>query len=168
VSWRTIGIAFVLGFVASALLATRLGRRRRSRVDAQIFAAAVAGGIPAVWIFTIAWVLPGGGHVVVLAFGCGVGGILGAVGAWVVREGGDRSPVLAFVGTLVGAILGSAAAAGIVFAMYASDGELTAVMLPLAAAYVGSFAALGFQIGSGRSDDAPAAAPGPSSGARWR
>jgi hypothetical protein len=41
-------------------------------------------------------------------------------------------------------------------------------MLPLAAAYVGSFAALGFQIGSGRPSDTPAAAPGPSSGALWR
>lgn len=150
-NWRTIGIVLVLGFVASALLATRLGRRRTSQVEAQIVAAAVLGGIPAVWIFTIAWVLPGGGHVAVLAFGCAVGGILGTAGAWAVREGRDRCPrpALALVGTLIGATLGSALGAAIVFALYASDGQLTAVMLPLAAAYVGSFATLGFQIGGG-------------------
>jgi len=141
----------VLGFVVSALLASRLGRRRTSRVQAQMVAAAVLGGIPAVWIFTIAWVLPGGGHVVVLAFGCGIGAILGTAGAWAMRERRERCPrpALAFVGTLIGATLGSALGAAIVFAAYASDGQLTAIMLPLAAAYVGSFAALGFQIGGG-------------------
>jgi hypothetical protein len=37
-----------------------------------------------------------------------------------------------------------------VFALYVADGQLVPeLMLPLAAAYVGSFAALGFQIGAG-------------------
>lgn len=141
----------MLGFVATALLASRLGRRRTSRVQEQMLAAGIVGGIPAAWIFTVAWVLPGGGHVVVVAFGCGVGGVLGTAGAWAARERADGCPrpALAFVGTLIGATLGSALGAAIVFAMYASGGQLTAVMLPLAAAYVGSFAALGFQIGGG-------------------
>jgi hypothetical protein len=38
----------------------------------------------------------------------------------------------------------------VVFAVLASDGQLVAeLMLPLAAAYVGSSATLGFQIGAG-------------------
>jgi hypothetical protein len=149
-AWRALGIGLMLGFVASGLAASRL--HRRPRVGEQILAAAVFGGIPAVAIFTIAWVLPGGGHVVGLAFGCGVGGILGTAGAWVMRERGDGRlrPALAFVGTLAGATLGSAIGAAVVFALYVADGQLVPeLMLPLAAAYVGSFAALGFQIGAG-------------------
>ena len=147
-AWRTLGVLLVLGFVASALAASR--SRRSPRVEAQILAAAALGGIPAVWIFTVAWVLPGGGHVVGLAFGCGVGGILGTAGAWAARQRGDGRlrPALAFVGTFVGATLGSAVGAAIVFAVYASGGQLPGeLMLALAAAYVGSFATLGFQIG---------------------
>jgi hypothetical protein len=148
--WLALSVALMLGFAASWLAASRL--HRRSRVEARILAAAVLGGIPAVWIFTIAWVLPGGGHVVGLAFGCGVGGILGTAGAWAVRERGDSRlrPALAFVGTLVGATLGSAVGAAIVAAVLVSDGRLAGdVMIPLAAGYVGSFAALGFEIGAG-------------------
>ena len=141
----------ILGFVASWVVASRLRRGQTSRVEAQILAAAMLGGIPAAAIFTVAWLLPGGAHVVGLAFGCCVGGILGAAGAWAVR-GRDRCPrpALAFVATLIGATLGSAIGAAIVFAIYASGGQLPArLMLLLAAAYVGSFAALGFQIGAG-------------------
>ena len=151
-SWRALGFVLVLGFVASGFVASRLHRGRRSRVEAQILTAALMGGIPAVAIFTVAWVLPGGGHVVGLAFGCGVGGILGAAGAWAARERHDGClrPVLAFVGALVGATLGSAIGAAVVFAVLASDGQMVPeLMLPLAAAYVGSFAALGFQLGAG-------------------
>jgi hypothetical protein len=61
-AWLALAVGLMLGFAASWLAASRL--RRRSRVEAQILAAAVIGGIPAVWIFTIAWALPGGGHVV--------------------------------------------------------------------------------------------------------
>jgi len=149
-AWLALTIVLMLGFAASWLTACRL--HRRSRVEAQILAAAVLGGIPAVWIFTIAWVLPGGGHVAGLAFGCGVGGILGTAGAWGVRERGHSRPrpALAFVGTLVGATLGSAVGAAIMGALLVSDGQMAAdVMIPLAAAYVGSFAALGFEIGAG-------------------
>ena len=148
-AWRTLAILLLLGFVASARVASRW--HRSPRVEAQILAAAVIGGIPAAWIFTIAWVLPGGGHVVGLAFGCGVGGILGTAGAWVARERGDGGlrPAIAFAGTFVGAILGSAIGAAIVGAVLISDGGLPGgLMLALAAAYVGSFAALGFQIGA--------------------
>src|SRR6185295_900989 len=149
-AWLALTIVLMLGFAASWLTACRL--HRRSRVEAQILAAAVLGGIPAVWIFTIAWVLPGGGHVAGLAFGCGVGGILGTAGAWGVRERGHSRPrpALAFVGTLVGATLGSAVGAAIMGALLVSDGQMAGdVMIPLAAAYVGSFAALGFEIGAG-------------------
>jgi|KBSMisStaDraftv2_1062788.scaffolds.fasta_scaffold448972_2 tetrahydromethanopterin S-methyltransferase subunit D len=148
--WRALAVVLVLAFVASVLAASRL--HRSPRVERQILAAAALGGIPAVWIFTIAWLLPGGGHVVGLAFGCGVGAILGTAGAWAVRERSDgrRRPALAFVGTLVGAALGSAVGAAIVFAVYVSDRQLPGeLMLALAAAYVGSFAALGFEIGAG-------------------
>jgi hypothetical protein len=149
-AWLALAVGLMLGFAASWLAASRL--HRRSRVEAQILAAAVLGGIPAIWIFTIAWALPGGGHVVGLAVGCGVGGILGTAGAWAVRDRGDGRlrPALAFVGTLVGATLGSAVGAAIVAAVILSDGRLAAdVMIPLAAGYVGSFAALGFEIGAG-------------------
>ena len=148
-AWRTLAILLVLGFVASARAASRW--HRSPRVEAQILAAGALGGIPAVWIFTVAWVLPGGAHVAGLAFGCGVGGILGTAGAWAVRERGDGRlrPALAVAGTLVGALVGSAIGAAIVFAVYVSDGHLIGgLMLALAAAYVGSFAALGFQIGT--------------------
>ena len=147
--WRALAVLIALGLVASALAAFRL--HRRPRIETQFLAAAVMGGIPAVWIFTVAWVLPGGGHVVGVAFGCGVGGILGTVGAWVVREHDGRlRPGLAFAGTLVGATLGSAVGAAIVFVVYASGGQLPGVlMLALAAGYVGSFATLGFQVGAG-------------------
>jgi len=118
----------------------------------QVLAAAVLGGIPAVAIFTVAWTLPGGGHVVGLAFGCGVGGILGTLGAWAMRDRDDRCPrpLGALLVTFVGATFGSALAAAMVFAVLASDGQLVGeLILPLAAAYVGSFAALGFQVGAG-------------------
>jgi hypothetical protein len=150
--WRTLAVVLVLGFVASWLVATRLRPGRGAGVEAQILAAAVLGGIPAVAIFTVAWALPGGGHVAGLAFGCGVGGILGTVGVWAVgdRHDGRPRPALALVGTFAGATVGSALGAAIVFAVLAADGQLVAeLMLPLAAAYVGSFAALGFQIGGG-------------------
>jgi hypothetical protein len=52
--------------------------------------------------------------------------------------------------TLVGATIGSALGAAMVAAALVSDGQLAGeLVLPLAAAYVGSFAALGFQIGAG-------------------
>jgi len=151
-NWRALAIALVLGFVASGLVASRLRPGRGARVEAQIFAAAALGGIPAVAILVFAWALPGGGHVVVLAFGCGVGGILGTAGAWAVRDRreGCPRPALAFAGTLVGATLGSALGAAMVFAALVSGGQLAGeLILPLAAAYVGSCAALGYQIGSG-------------------
>jgi hypothetical protein len=148
--WRALAVGLILGFVASAQAASRL--HRRPRVEARLLAAAVLGGTPAVAIFTIAWVLPGGGHVVGLAFGCGVGGILGTAGAWALRERGDGHlrTAPAFVGTFLGATLGSAVAAAIVFAMYLSDRRLVPeLMFPVAVGYVGSFAALGFEIGAG-------------------
>ena len=147
-AWRTLAILLALGFVATARAASRW--HRSPRVEAQILAASALGGIPAVWIFTVAWVLPGGAHVAGLAFGCGVGGILGTAGAWALRDRGDGRlrPALAVAGTLAGAILGSAMAAAIVGAVLVSDGRFSpGLMLPLAAAYVGSFAALGFEIG---------------------
>jgi len=147
-AWHALAFALVLGFAASWLLASRL--HRRTRVEAQILAAAVLGGIPAVAIATVAWAVPGGGHVVVLAIGCGVGGILGTAGAWAARGrvDGCPRPGLAFVGTLAGATLGSAIAAAMVFAFLVADGQLPELLIPLAPGYVGVLAALGFQIGA--------------------
>jgi hypothetical protein len=69
-----------------------------------------------------------------------------------VRDRHDRCPrpLVALLATLVGATFGSALGAAVVFAVLVSDGQLVAeLMLPLAAAYVGSSAALGFQVGTG-------------------
>jgi hypothetical protein len=151
-AWRALAFVLVLGLVGSWFVASRLRRRRNSRVDVQILAAAVLGGIPAVAIFSVAWVLPGGAHVIGLAFGCGVGGILGTAGAWSVRDRHDSCPrpLVALLATFVGATIGSALGAAMVAAVLVSDGQLVGeLMLPLAAAYVGSSAALGFQIGAG-------------------
>ena len=81
-----------------------------------------------------------------------------SAGSWVPRAFGPcgiaatavRGRCSVFVGALAGAILGSALGAAIVLAVYVSDGRLAGdLMLPLAAAYVGSLATLGFQIGGG-------------------
>ena len=81
-----------------------------------------------------------------------------SVESWVPRARGPCGityarcprPLVPLLATLVGATFGSALRAAVVFAVLVSDGQLVAALiLPFAAAYVGSSAAVGFQVGTG-------------------
>jgi len=151
VDWRRwIGWAALLLFAGVMGAAAVVYQERRRRLLAPIAAGAVVGGVPALWVTAVCTMLPGMAFLIGLGIACAVGAGLGTVGAWTarLRSAPCQRPALAFVGTLLGAIVGSVLCVLLGLAALRIEGDRLFVAA-LGAGMVGACATLGFQLGAG-------------------